>query len=72
MNFDERNMANFARQAVLEGRSPCVGLCSTAFDTVCRGCLRTDVEVANWVFMTPEEQQAVWERILRAGYLPRT
>jgi len=48
--------------------SPCVAVCSTTFDDVCRGCGRTVAEVANWVFFTQEEKDAVWERILAQGY----
>ncbi|HEY0845690.1 MAG TPA: DUF1289 domain-containing protein, partial [Noviherbaspirillum sp.] len=28
--------------------TPCVAVCSTTFDDVCRGCGRTVAEVANW------------------------
>lgn len=48
--------------------SPCVAVCSTLFDDICRGCGRTVMEVSNWVFMTPEEKRAVWDRILEQGY----
>jgi predicted Fe-S protein YdhL (DUF1289 family) len=48
--------------------SPCVAVCSTTFDDVCRGCGRTVHEVANWVFFTQEEKDVVWERILAQGY----
>ena len=48
--------------------TPCVAICSTLFDEVCRGCGRTVSEVANWVFMSEEEKNAVWERIIREGY----
>lgn len=48
--------------------SPCVAVCSTLFDDICRGCGRTATEVSNWVFMTPEEKQAVWTRIRAQGY----
>lgn len=48
--------------------SPCVAVCSTLFDDTCRGCGRTVMEVSNWVFMTPEEKDAVWERILAQGF----
>ncbi len=48
--------------------SPCVAVCSTLFDEVCRGCGRTVMEVSNWVFMTPEEKESVWQRILAEGY----
>lgn len=43
--------------------SPCVGVCSTLFDDICKGCGRTALEVCNWVFMTPEEKHVVWTRI---------
>ncbi|GLS05336.1 hypothetical protein GCM10007860_24870 [Chitiniphilus shinanonensis] len=44
--------------------SPCVALCSTALgDEICMGCGRTFFEVANWVFLTDEEKEAVWQRL---------
>jgi predicted Fe-S protein YdhL (DUF1289 family) len=48
--------------------SPCVAVCSTLFDDVCRGCGRTAMEVANWVFMSEDEKRAVWQRIRAEGY----
>jgi hypothetical protein len=51
--------------------SPCVAICSTLFDDVCRGCGRTVMEVSNWVFMTPEEKDTVWDRILSEGFPKR-
>ncbi|WP_414445389.1 DUF1289 domain-containing protein [Burkholderia sp. 22PA0106] len=51
--------------------SPCIGVCSTLFDDVCKGCGRTALEVANWVFMSEEEKAAVWERITREGTAKR-
>ncbi|AHV91960.1 DUF1289 domain-containing protein [Bordetella holmesii] len=48
--------------------SPCVAVCSTLFDDICRGCGRTAMEVANWVFMTEEEKRDVWVRIRAQGY----
>jgi len=48
--------------------TPCVAVCSTTFDEVCRGCGRTVVEVAQWVFMSQEEKDRVWERITAQGY----
>lgn len=48
--------------------TPCVAVCSTTFDDVCRGCGRTVDEVANWVFMTEEEKERVWIRITAEGY----
>lgn len=48
--------------------TPCVAVCSTTFDDVCRGCGRTVAEVAHWVSMTAEQKEAVWVRILAEGY----
>jgi predicted Fe-S protein YdhL (DUF1289 family) len=48
--------------------TPCVAVCSTTFDDVCRGCGRTYVEVAHWVSMSPQAKERVWERILAQGY----
>lgn len=48
--------------------SPCVAICSTLFDDICRGCGRTAMEVSNWVFMTEDEKKVVWTRILAQGY----
>jgi len=48
--------------------SPCVAICSTLYDEICRGCGRTAMEVANWVFLSEEERQAVWVRIKAQGY----
>lgn len=45
--------------------SPCIGVCTTLYDEVCKGCGRTYMEVANWIGMTPEEQEVVWQRIDR-------
>jgi len=47
--------------------SPCVGICTTLFDDVCRGCGRTAQEVAQWVFLSDEEKHAVWQRIIAEG-----
>lgn len=48
--------------------SPCVAVCSTLFDDICRGCGRTATEVSNWVFLSPEEKKKVWVRIRAEGY----
>lgn len=48
--------------------TPCVAVCSTTFDEVCRGCGRTVAEVANWVSMNAEQKEIVWQRILAQGY----
>ena len=47
--------------------SPCIGICSTLFDDVCKGCGRTILEVSNWVAMSPAEKKLVWERITKEG-----
>lgn len=48
--------------------TPCVAVCSTTFDEICRGCGRSVVEVAHWVAMGAEEKELVWQRILAQGY----
>jgi uncharacterized protein len=48
--------------------TPCVAICSTTFDDVCRGCGRTVLEVAHWVSMTAPQKEIVWKRILAQGY----
>lgn len=48
--------------------TPCVAVCSTTFDEVCRGCGRTVVEVAHWVSMSAADKELVWQRILAQGY----
>jgi predicted Fe-S protein YdhL (DUF1289 family) len=48
--------------------TPCVAVCSTTFDDICRGCGRTVAEVAHWVSMSAEQKEAVWKRILAEGY----
>ena len=45
--------------------SPCIAVCTTLYDEKCKGCGRTYVEVAQWNGMTPEEKEAVWQRIER-------
>lgn len=51
--------------------TPCVAVCSTTFDAICRGCGRTAEEVAHWVTLTPQQKNAVWERITAQGYPTR-
>lgn len=48
--------------------TPCVAVCSTTFDDICRGCGRTYMEVAHWVSMTAEQKDVVWDRITAQGY----
>ena len=53
---------------VVRPDTPCVAVCSTTFDDVCRGCGRTVVEVAHWVSMSHADKELVWTRILAQGY----
>jgi predicted Fe-S protein YdhL (DUF1289 family) len=50
-----------------ETDSPCIGLCTTCFDDICRGCGRQIGEVSQWCFMTPAERVVVWQRIEKEG-----
>jgi uncharacterized protein len=43
--------------------SPCIAVCTTLFDEVCKGCGRTYIEVSQWPFFTKDEQEVVWQRI---------
>jgi uncharacterized protein len=43
--------------------SPCIAVCTTLYDEVCRGCGRTYLEVAQWNQMDAQEREAVWFRI---------
>jgi predicted Fe-S protein YdhL (DUF1289 family) len=44
--------------------SPCVKVCVLDRATgLCRGCLRSIDEIADWVDMTPEEKRATLARI---------
>lgn len=47
--------------------SGCIGVCSTLFDSVCKGCGRTQTEVDRWVYLTPEEKQAAVDRAQLEG-----
>ena len=45
--------------------SPCKLLCQIdKTDETCMGCRRTLDEIRNWMIMTKEEKQAVWDRLL--------
>lgn len=57
-----------AAMAPIRPDTPCVAVCSTTFDEICRGCGRTVVEVANWVTMDAAAREVVWLRILSQGY----
>jgi uncharacterized protein len=38
--------------------SGCIGVCSTLFDDVCKGCGRSAADVDRWVFLTRDEKLA--------------
>jgi len=65
---EEQKPADAAESSPVRPDTPCVAVCSTTFDEVCRGCGRTVVEVSTWVVMTSEEKELVWQRILSQGY----
>jgi predicted Fe-S protein YdhL (DUF1289 family) len=48
--------------------SPCIAVCTTLYDDICRGCGRTAIEVANWVLLDEIEKQEVRQRIAQQGY----
>jgi uncharacterized protein len=44
--------------------SPCIAVCTMQLaDGLCRGCLRTLDEIAEWSTMGDFEKRAVWARI---------
>jgi predicted Fe-S protein YdhL (DUF1289 family) len=46
--------------------SPCINVCEIAPDTgLCRGCLRTIDEIANWGSAGDDYKRAVWAEIRR-------
>ena len=56
------------KAGIVRPDTPCVAVCSTTFDDICRGCGRTVVEVAHWVSMSDADKELVWTRILAQGY----
>jgi uncharacterized protein len=47
--------------------TPCIGVCSTLFDDICKGCGRTAQEVIDWIGMPPEQKAVIWARITAEG-----
>jgi predicted Fe-S protein YdhL (DUF1289 family) len=46
--------------------SPCINVCEIAPDTgLCRGCMRTIDEIANWGSAGDDYKRAVWAEIRR-------
>lgn len=69
MRAGTRSMSDLPAEALpLRPDTPCVAVCSTTFDEVCRGCGRTVAEVAHWVSMSAADKELVWQRILAQGY----
>jgi len=65
---NEKGATGMAQPLPQRPDTPCVAVCSTTFDDVCRGCGRTVAEVAHWVSMPAEQKERVWQRILAEGY----
>lgn len=51
--------------------SPCIAICDTLYQEYCTGCGRHYLEVANWVSMTDDEKEKVWQRIELEGKAKR-
>jgi predicted Fe-S protein YdhL (DUF1289 family) len=45
--------------------SPCINVCEIAPDGLCRGCMRTIDEIANWGSAGDDYKRAVWLDIRR-------
>lgn len=43
--------------------SPCIAVCTTLYDEVCKGCGRTYIEVSQWVALDEQQREVVWQRI---------
>jgi predicted Fe-S protein YdhL (DUF1289 family) len=68
MKAGTSSMSDQSNKPAQRPDTPCVAVCSTTFDDVCRGCGRTVAEVAHWVSMPNEQKELVWQRILAQGY----
>ncbi len=64
----EHEAGDVNMRSLVPSDSPCVAVCSTLYDEICRGCGRTAMEVANWVFLDDDEKLQVWQRIRAQGY----
>lgn len=64
----EHEVPDVNMRSLVPSDSPCVAVCSTLYDEICRGCGRTAMEVANWVFLDDAEKLQVWQRITAQGY----
>ena len=43
--------------------SPCVAVCTTLYDEICKGCGRTYMEVAQWTGLDAAQRELIWQRI---------
>ena len=43
--------------------SPCIAVCTTLYDEICKGCGRTYMEVAQWTGLDAAQRELVWQRI---------
>lgn len=43
--------------------SPCIAVCTTTYDDICKGCGRHFLEVAEWHAMPEDAREDVWLRI---------
>ncbi|AGF49377.1 DUF1289 domain-containing protein [Candidatus Kinetoplastidibacterium galati] len=69
MVFVKKSSADNSKDSILNATDvPCIGVCTTLFDDICRGCGRTLFEVSNWVFLSDDEKLVVWKRIKSDGY----
>jgi predicted Fe-S protein YdhL (DUF1289 family) len=60
-------LAKLAVQAQVKERnvpSPCISVCAMELSSgLCRGCLRTLGEIADWSTMSDADKRVVWARI---------
>jgi predicted Fe-S protein YdhL (DUF1289 family) len=48
-------------------QSPCIGRCDPNAQT-CPGCGRSEEEIANWMFYSDGEREAIMQRLKAAGH----
>lgn len=46
--------------------SPCIGVCTLDEHGICRGCLRSNAEIARWLQMDDDERLRLMETVLPA------
>jgi len=50
-------------ESSLDVASPCIGICTLDENKLCRGCGRTDDEIASWMFLSYNEKQQVIDQL---------